>query len=209
MSSIPLLKSQEDLDRFIAENEGLDIGRLVPLPAPYGDWEDKPIASLTEDQRDALVPLRDAIKRQVDETFLLHGVTGSGKTEVYLRAIDRVIAAGQRAVVLGPEIARTELVIDRCAPVALAQVVQPVAHPQQPARSAGRDQRKVELGVGAFPGVGDTAGRAGQRVVHPHVTRTGIVLQREAERHDHGERHDDHGRGDDDDGGPDELAAVL
>ena len=40
---------------------------------------------LTADQRTALVPIRDAIKRQVSPTFLLHGVTGSGKTEVYLR----------------------------------------------------------------------------------------------------------------------------
>ena len=43
--------------------------------------------TLTEDQQEALVPLCDAVKRQLHETFLLHGVTGSGKTEVYLRAI--------------------------------------------------------------------------------------------------------------------------
>ncbi|MCR9096566.1 MAG: primosomal protein N' [bacterium] len=69
--------------------------------------------TLTEDQRDALVPLRDAIKRQVAETFLLHGVTGSGKTEVYLRAIAEALEAGRQALVLVPEITLTHQLVAR------------------------------------------------------------------------------------------------
>jgi len=61
MSSIPLLKSQEDVDRFIVENEGLDISKLVPLPSPYEDWKDEPIKSLTEDQRKRIEPGPDGV----------------------------------------------------------------------------------------------------------------------------------------------------
>jgi len=69
--------------------------------------------SLTEDQRIALEPIRDAIKRQVPERFLLHGVTGSGKTEVYLRAIADTLAAERQALVLVPEITLTHQIVAR------------------------------------------------------------------------------------------------
>ena len=69
--------------------------------------------TLTDDQHEALVPIRDAIKRQVAETFLLHGVTGSGKTEVYLRAIAEALEAGRQALVLVPEITLTHQLVAR------------------------------------------------------------------------------------------------
>ncbi|MEZ4278757.1 MAG: primosomal protein N' [Myxococcota bacterium] len=68
---------------------------------------------LTDDQHQALGPIRDAIKRQLPARFLLHGVTGSGKTEVYLQAIAETLAAGRQALVLVPEITLTHQIVAR------------------------------------------------------------------------------------------------
>ena len=46
------LKSPEDLERFLLDNEGIAPHDLVPLPSPYEDWKDDPIPELSEDQRE-------------------------------------------------------------------------------------------------------------------------------------------------------------
>lgn len=61
----------------------------------------------TAEQRDALAAIEEALERRRFETALLYGVTGSGKTYVYIEAIRRTIADGGRAIVLVPEISLT------------------------------------------------------------------------------------------------------
>jgi primosomal protein N' (replication factor Y) len=60
---------------------------------------------LEPDQQEAFERVTAAMKEGRAESFLLHGVTGSGKTEVYLRCIEEALKAGRSALVLIPEIA--------------------------------------------------------------------------------------------------------
>ncbi len=64
---------------------------------------------------EASIPEADLTVSQDSQVYLLHGVTGSGKTEIYLRAIAEVLARRQQAVVLVPEIALTPQTIRRFA----------------------------------------------------------------------------------------------
>jgi primosomal protein N' (replication factor Y) len=68
---------------------------------------------LTRAQQLAVDKLLPAIRSGKAETFLLHGVTGSGKTEVYLRAAAVALAEGRQVLVMIPEIAQTHQVLRR------------------------------------------------------------------------------------------------
>ncbi|HEY6008108.1 MAG TPA: primosomal protein N' [Geobacteraceae bacterium] len=69
--------------------------------------------SLNPDQARALAQLIAAVDARHFAPFLLHGVTGSGKTEVYLQAISHAVAKGRNALVLVPEIALTPQLVRR------------------------------------------------------------------------------------------------
>jgi len=62
---------------------------------------------LNDDQRAALDAILKPLNERRHETLLMHGVTGSGKTEVYIQAIDEVLKFGRQAIVLVPEISLT------------------------------------------------------------------------------------------------------
>ncbi|WP_425618481.1 primosomal protein N' [Anatilimnocola sp. NA78] len=63
--------------------------------------------NLNTDQQAALDVIIEALERRQHRAVLMHGVTGSGKTEVYIRAIDEVLRFGRQAIVLVPEISLT------------------------------------------------------------------------------------------------------
>ena len=84
--------------------------RMEPArPSSSPRSEAVPALTLTAEQADALARITDVLDdpEHTPRVFLLHGVTGSGKTEVYLRAIQHLAARGQQAIFLVPEIALT------------------------------------------------------------------------------------------------------
>ncbi|MDE6053657.1 MAG: primosomal protein N', partial [Lachnospiraceae bacterium] len=62
---------------------------------------------LSENQGRIVDSIADDFRAGVRQTYLIHGVTGSGKTEVYMELIERIIAEGRQAIMLIPEIALT------------------------------------------------------------------------------------------------------
>ncbi len=93
--------------------QGQILKMVLPAPEAF-EKEGKPMEALSRihqkpqlsaDQRTAAEALTTSLKTQSFQTFLLRGVTGSGKTEVYFEAIDFVLDQGGQALVMLPEIA--------------------------------------------------------------------------------------------------------
>jgi len=85
----------------------LEDATYIPTSAP----------ELTQDQQKAWVQIHYGLDQvqsgKTPAPFLLHGVTGSGKTEIYLRAVKETLAAGKRAIILVPEISLTPQTVKR------------------------------------------------------------------------------------------------
>jgi primosomal protein N' (replication factor Y) len=90
--------------------EAVEVSVDTPFPMPDPDHA-PPI--LSEAQRSAANQMADAVRAHDFAPFLLDGVTGSGKTEVYFEAIAAAIRADRQTLVLLPEIALTEPFLER------------------------------------------------------------------------------------------------
>jgi primosomal protein N' (replication factor Y) len=101
--------------RGLAEADALqaiDVPTDPPFPIVNPDL---PGANLTAEQAEAAEELRAAVRGNAFHTFLIDGVTGSGKTEVYFEAIAEALKAAPEAqvLVLLPEIALTQAILSR------------------------------------------------------------------------------------------------
>jgi primosomal protein N' (replication factor Y) len=88
--------------RAVKRPEHLSVGARAPMAL-----------ALNEDQRTVLASLQDALEQPTAHERLLHGVTGSGKTEIYLRAAETALEQGRGVIVLVPEIALTPQTVGR------------------------------------------------------------------------------------------------
>ena len=82
-----------------------------PLNDAQAEAQD--IDNLTDEQKAACEEINAAIDANRQESFLLKGVTGSGKTEVYMQAAARAISKGKTVIMLLPEIALTKQITER------------------------------------------------------------------------------------------------
>lgn len=115
------------------------------LTAPAG-----PVV-LNSDQQAALDFIAARIRDNQFSVSLLHGVTGSGKTEVYIRAIEACIAAGRTAIVLLPEIALTAQTVQRfsCRFSRLAVLHSQLSGPQRNAQWRSIRNHQADVVIGA------------------------------------------------------------
>ncbi|NLZ62187.1 MAG: primosomal protein N' [Lentisphaerae bacterium] len=105
---------ERSINRLCAEGWLLKEKRVVERD-PFRDTiiqPDQP-KTLNQEQAHALDQIKLSLDRQDASTFLLHGVTASGKTEVYLQAIQHCLDLQREAIVLVPEISLTPQTCDR------------------------------------------------------------------------------------------------
>ena len=107
-------KAPADLLRALARRGFIRLHeRRAPRQIPSLVVPKDKIVELTSEQAAALEPIRKSIRERRQQTFLLHGVTGSGKTEVYAQAVAEALATERQALVLVPEITLTHQIVAR------------------------------------------------------------------------------------------------
>ena len=118
ISSAELLKTTNTSLTTLQALERKNLVELQSIEITRNPWDSKLIEkteplSLNSDQINAVAEIHRAIEANLPQTFLLHGVTGSGKTEVYLQIIATVLNKKEGAIILVPEISLTPQTVSR------------------------------------------------------------------------------------------------
>ena len=117
--TIPDIEAFTDCSRAIVntliKNEYLELveQKIERDPLKNKEIENTNNLKLTEEQQTAFDKIKTSMNSNKYEEFLLYGVTGSGKTEVYLQLINKAQKEGKAAIVLVPEISLTPQMLDR------------------------------------------------------------------------------------------------
>jgi primosomal protein N' (replication factor Y) (superfamily II helicase) len=107
--------SRAVIDRMLRDSLLESWGERVDLAEdPFDLGYSPPAHELNQEQESALKQIRARFELGEFGVLLLHGVTGSGKTEVYLRAVQETLARGKTALILVPEIALTLWIGRQC-----------------------------------------------------------------------------------------------
>lgn len=112
---VPLKELRRNFKRASSTIKELEAGGMVAVkeeeiyrePIMEVVERDEVPFPLTPEQQEALEQIRGALQGKMFRSFLIYGVTGSGKTEVYLRAVQEALSLGKKALILVPEISLT------------------------------------------------------------------------------------------------------
>ncbi len=143
------------IDGLVAKGLARRVERRVEQEQPIieGPGVEEPALTLSSDQLQAWASIQESVQRGGFHAFLLYGVTGSGKTELYLRALEEVVRQGKQAIVLVPEISLTPQTIERfrgrCGDVAVLHSHLGNAQRGQQWRRIASGQAQAIVGAGA------------------------------------------------------------